>query len=82
LIVGNAGTILFTFNGYPGYISLTSGTTNNLNAIAYQNGRFIVVGNASTILTSLTNNLNTWTTAASGLSSTANNLQTVITQSQ
>jgi RHS repeat-associated protein len=71
LAVGAAGTILASQDGI-GWTPRTSGTTQNLNSIAFGGGVFVAVGAAGTILTS-SDGL-TWTARTSG---TANELKSV-----
>jgi hypothetical protein len=63
IVVGDNGTILTSTNGSTWVVG-TSGTTNNLNSVTYNNNdsEFIVVGDNNTILTS--SNGTTWTPSA------------------
>jgi hypothetical protein len=63
IAVGDIGTILTSTDGVTWNIR-TSGTTNNLNSVAYNatDSEFIVVGDNNTILTS--SNGSTWTASA------------------
>ena len=63
IAVGDSGTIVTSTDGIA-WTPRTSGTTNNLNSVAYNStdSEFIVVGDNNTILTS--SNLSTWTTSA------------------
>jgi len=63
--VGNGGTIFTSTDGVS-WTSRTSGTTNNLNAVAYSStlGMFVAVGASGTILTSTDGT--TWTSRSGG----------------
>ena len=61
--VGNAGTILTSSDGISWY-NRTSGTTEKLRAVAYDNSTLVVVGKSGTILTS--SDGTTWTSRTYG----------------
>ena len=65
--VGLSGTILTSADSGATWTQVTSGTTINLNAIAYLNGKFVATGNQSKILTSPDGASGNWTTVSTPL---------------
>ena len=65
VVVGNNGTILWSNNAETWY-SVTSGTTNNLQAIAYNGTRYVAVGAQGAVIYS--DNVKTWNSGTSGTS--------------
>ena len=75
--VGNNGTILTSPDGVT-WTARTSGTTQNLNSVAWNGTLFIAVGNNGTILTSPDGV--TWTARTSGTTQNLNSVTAVPTQ--
>ena len=63
--VGANGTILTSSDG-TSWTERTSGTSNDLFEVTYENSTFVTIGNGGTILTST--DATTWTSGTSGTS--------------
>jgi sugar lactone lactonase YvrE len=66
VVVGFGGATLSAPNATSTWTASTSGTTNNLNAVAYGNSRFVAVGLQSTVISS--SDGRTWTPGDLGAS--------------
>ena len=80
VIVGDAGTILFSTNGGDSFGTETSGTVADLNGVAFDGNRIVAVGQGGTIVSTGSVSVGnsgffTWTPRASG---TLEDLKTVL----
>ena len=68
-MVGESGTIITPLNEGSDWDNRTSGTTNRLYKVTYENSTFVTVGLSGTVLTS-SDNGTTWTSRTSGTTET------------